>query len=61
MSTCFRLMLVLVCALPQAGAAAPAPWYKYQSIKTGVLICTQVDPGKQFIRFAGPFKNAACR
>lgn len=62
MSRAIGLVLALLCVLPLGGAlAAPAPWYKYQSISTGVFICTQVDPGKHFIRFAGPFRNAACR
>lgn len=41
--------------------AAPALWYKYRSLKSGVYICTQVDPGELFVRFAGPYRNAACR
>lgn len=61
MKTLFRVARVLLFGLPLVALAAPAPWYKYQSIDSGVFICTQVDPGKQFIRFAGPFKNAACR
>ncbi|WP_264316428.1 MULTISPECIES: hypothetical protein [Pseudomonas] len=61
MKMLFRLVRVLLLGLPLAALAAPAPWYKYQSIETGVFICTQVDPGKAFIRFAGPFRNAACR
>ena len=42
-------------------SAAPAPWFKYQSVATGRYLCSQVDPGDAYIKFAGPFNNAGCR
>ena len=56
-----RVLLAWLVACVCTAQASPALWYKYQSLKTGVYICTQVDPGEHFVRFAGPFKNAACR
>jgi len=50
--------LALLGSLAQA---APAPWFKYQSLATGRYICVQVDPGKYYRKFAGPYSNAGCR
>lgn len=56
-----RVILVALVLCFCTAQAAPAFWYKYRSLKSGVYICTQVDPGEHFVRFAGPYKNAACR
>lgn len=50
--------IAFTCAM---ATAAPAPWYKYQSLASGRYLCSQVDPGKHYQRFAGPFDNAGCR
>jgi len=57
----FLCAAVLVTAFAGAALAAPAPWYKYQSLATGRYVCTQTDPGKHYMKFAGPFSNAGCR
>lgn len=54
------LIALLLLAATTAGAA-PAPWFKYQSVATGRYLCSQVDPGDAYIKFAGPFNNAGCR
>jgi len=60
---CLRKALVALTLSVLAGQihAAPAPWFKYQSLSTGRYLCSQVDPGKHYVRFAGPFNNAGCR
>ncbi|MET3717632.1 hypothetical protein ABMD26_003880 [Pseudomonas sp. PvP001] len=55
---CAALVIAATCAM---AVAAPAPWYKYQSLATGRYLCSQVDPGPHYRRFAGPFGNAGCR
>lgn len=55
---CASLVIAATCAM---AVAAPAPWYKYQSLETGRYLCSQVDPGPHYRRFAGPFGNAGCR
>lgn len=55
---CAAVVIAATCAM---AVAAPAPWYKYQSLATGRYLCSQVDPGPQYRRFAGPFGNAGCR
>lgn len=55
---CAALVIAATCAV---AVAAPAPWYKYQSLATGRYLCSQVDPGPHYRRFAGPFGNAGCR
>jgi hypothetical protein len=51
-------LLLLVATTANAG---PAAWYKYQSLATGRYLCSQVNPGDAYIKFAGPFNNAGCR
>ncbi len=55
---CAALVIAATCTM---AVAAPAPWYKYQSLETGRYLCSQVDPGPHYRRFAGPFGNAGCR
>jgi hypothetical protein len=53
--------ITLLLMAATAASAAPAPWYKYQSLATGRYLCSQVNPGDAYIKFAGPFNNAGCR
>ncbi|MFF7708591.1 hypothetical protein [Pseudomonas sp. NPDC007930] len=59
----FRRLAVVFLALAAASLAqgGSAPWYSYRSMVSNQLVCSQVDPGPQFVRFAGPFRNAGCR
>ncbi|HAL66483.1 MAG TPA: hypothetical protein DCP84_02175 [Pseudomonas sp.] len=41
--------------------AAPRPFFLWQSLVTGRYICVQGNPGSGWTRFAGPYKNGACR
>ncbi|MBD8473569.1 hypothetical protein IFT98_06840 [Pseudomonas sp. CFBP 8770] len=50
-----------IAATGAMAVAAPAPWYIYQSLASGRYLCSQVDPGPHYRRFAGPFSNAGCR
>jgi hypothetical protein len=57
-----RLLLATTLALPLLASAAPAPWYKWQSLtQAGAYVCTQTNPGKGWQRMAGPYNNAGCR
>jgi hypothetical protein len=47
--------------------AAPAPWYKWESLLDGNVICAQGWPGEgwqqgagRFNRYSGPYKDAKC-
>lgn len=42
-------------------AAAPAPWYLWQSKLNGSLVCLQTSPGTGWTLVKGPFKNNHCR
>ena len=53
--------ITLLLMAATTASAAPAPWYKYQSLATGRYLCSQVNPGDAYIKFAGPFNNAGCR
>ncbi len=55
------LILFFFLTLPPLVLAAPAPWYRYQSLATGRYICTQVDPGPHYVKSSGPWSNAGCR
>ncbi|WP_407311835.1 hypothetical protein [Pseudomonas sp. nanlin1] len=55
-------LLFLLGTLASATQAAPAPWYKWQSLtKAGVYLCAQTSPGEGWARLAGPYDNAGCR
>lgn len=56
-----RFAVALLVLATSSAPAASAPWYKYRSLASNQLVCSQVDPGPAFIRFAGPFGNAGCR
>lgn len=47
--------------------AAAAPWYKWESLYDGTVICAQSSPGEgwqqgagRFNSYGGPFKDAKC-
>jgi hypothetical protein len=47
--------------------AAAAPWYKWESLFDGTVICAQASPGEgwqqsagRFNSYSGPFKDAKC-
>lgn len=48
----------LLCSITDA---APAPWFRWQSITTGEMVCTQVPMGKGWKMLNGPFKDSQCR
>jgi hypothetical protein len=56
------LLLIAIYAV-----AGPAPWYKWQSLYDGTVICSQNWPGEgweqgagKFGGSSGPFKDARC-
>ncbi|MFI7837185.1 hypothetical protein [Pseudomonas asiatica] len=53
------LTILLIMALPLA--AAPAPFYQWQSLATGRYMCSASSPGEGWVRHSGPYNNAACR
>lgn len=61
MNTLKPAAFALLLMAGSSAIAAPAPWFKYQSVATGRYLCSQVDPGDAYIKFAGPFNNAGCR
>ena len=56
-----RLMLIALLAMALPLSAAPAPFYLWQSLVTGRYLCVPHNPGKGWVRHAGPYNNAACR
>ena len=56
-----RLMLTALLAMALPLSAAPAPFYQWQSLATGRYLCSAHNPGKGWVRHAGPYNNAACR
>lgn len=59
----YRSIATLLCLLTitSIASAAPAPWYRYQSLASGRFICSQIDPGPHYMKFSGPWSNAGCR
>ncbi|MFJ4457748.1 hypothetical protein ACIP1G_28230 [Pseudomonas sp. NPDC089392] len=56
-----RLMLIALLATALPLSAAPAPFYLWQSLVTGRYLCSAHNPGKGWVRHAGPYNNAGCR
>jgi|GEM_PF-869418 len=56
----YIVALLSISLLPEL-MAAPAPWYKWQSVKTGHYICKQTEPGPGWVRHSGPYLDAGCR
>ncbi|WHL26409.1 hypothetical protein [Pseudomonas sp. UBA6699] len=54
-------MLIALLAMALPLSAAPAPFYLWQSLVTGRYLCVPHNPGKGWVRHAGPYNNAACR
>jgi hypothetical protein len=52
--------MLLACCLGQV-QAAPAPYWRWESLVDGRLVCSQWSPGEGWRRFAGPYNNARCR
>ncbi|WP_315809038.1 MULTISPECIES: hypothetical protein [Pseudomonas] len=42
-------------------AAAPMPFYKWQSKLDGAYTCQQTSPGSGWQKIGGPFSDAGCR
>ena len=62
----FAFLAVFLCCGVYA-LAASAPWFKWQSIYDGDVICSQSWPGEgweqgagKFNSYSGPFKDAKC-
>jgi hypothetical protein len=55
------LALISVLAFQAMAFAAPAPWFRYQSLVSGRYLCSQVDPGVHYRKASGPWSNAGCR
>lgn len=45
--------------LPLSAAAAPAPWYKWQSV-TGAIVCAQTSPGDGWFRLGRTYVDPRC-
>ncbi|NBA95747.1 hypothetical protein [Pseudomonas sp. R5(2019)] len=56
-----KIITAALLLLTLQAQAAPAPFFRWQSLATGRYLCAQVDPGKGWMKFAGPFNNAGCR
>ena len=56
-----RLMLTILLIMALPLAAAPAPFYQWQSLATGRYMCSASSPGEGWVRHSGPYNNAACR
>nr|WP_274411879.1 hypothetical protein [Pseudomonas sp. NEEL19] len=41
--------------------AGPAPWYYWESLMDGRLICANVNPGSGWRKHSGPYDNGGCR
>ncbi|MCE9633729.1 MAG: hypothetical protein K8Q92_06050 [Methylophilales bacterium] len=67
MSKIKTVVFVLLLGCGCYALAAPAPWYKWESIQDGDVICAQAWPGEgwqqgagRFNSYSGPFKDAHC-
>ncbi len=61
-NTAMRTFLTAFCLLLSvAASAAPAPYYRWQSIVDGTVICRQTSPGEGWQRLDDqPFRDLNC-
>lgn len=61
-NTAMRTFLTAFCLLLSvAASAAPAPYYRWQSIVDGTVICRQTSPGEGWQRLdEQPFRDLNC-
>jgi hypothetical protein len=54
------ISLCLSMLLAGAALAAPAPWWLWESVRTGDKVCSQTPLGPGWRRFLGPYKDSRC-
>lgn len=57
----YFLPFAALLAVSLSVAAAPMPFYKWQSKLDGAYTCQQTSPGDGWQRIGGPFRDAGCR
>lgn len=57
----YFLPLAALLAVSLNVAAAPMPFYKWQSKLDGTYTCQQTSPGDGWQKIGGPFRDAGCR
>ena len=56
-----KLAAIIALASLAAGAyAGEAAWYKWKSKVDGSIVCMQFSPGKYWVVYRGPYKDAQC-
>ncbi|MFM9912540.1 MAG: hypothetical protein ACKVN9_03305 [Methylophilaceae bacterium] len=67
MSKVKAVVFVLLLGCGFYALAASAPWFKWESVQDGDVICAQAWPGEgwqqgagRFNSYSGPFKDAKC-
>ena len=55
------LLTALGVGVALSAYAAPRPFCLWQSVATGRYFCTENNPGPGWMKFSGPYNNAACR
>jgi hypothetical protein len=51
-------ILALICF---AAYASAAPWYRWKNLIDRTILCSQISPGENWVKFQGPFMESQCR
>jgi len=52
--------LAALCAALPFAAAAPAPWWLWESVTNGSKVCAQTPLGPGWRKLLGPYRDARC-
>lgn len=59
MKTRFAVLLLALFSLD--AFAAGAPWFKWMNRSDRTIICAQISPGDNWVKYQGPFMESQCK
>jgi hypothetical protein len=54
------LLLSLSVLIASVALAGPAAWYEWRNSTTREIICSQILPGKGWVKYRGPYMDRKC-
>jgi hypothetical protein len=58
--TKFAVLFLLAFVCVEAFASG-APWYKWMNRSDRTIICAQISPGENWVKYQGPFMESQCK